>query len=560
MTGRRGRAWARAGAALGAVPVLLLVLAGVAGAHPLGNFTSNTASRLVVGPDATRIDYVLDLAEVPTVLARQEADADGDGTVGDAEGERWGAARCAAIADIVELRVDGDVVPVTAGGQQLELPPGAGGLPTLRLSCALLAATGPLATDAVITYEDTSLQGRVGWREVVAVGDRTTLLASDVPDVSPSALLTAYPQQSLRSPLAVVGATLRVDPSGGPAAPPPPVPVEDPAPRTGGLEGLATSFTELVGRQELTLAFGALAVVLAILLGGLHALAPGHGKAVMAAYLVGGRGALREALWLGGAVAVAHTAGVLLLGVVVTTTDAVAPERLYPVLGAASGALFAAIGVVLLRRALRGEHGHVHGPGGHTHGPADHGHVHGSDGAHGGPGHAHDHGDDGHGDHDHVDDGHHDHDHDHGPVPVRTAGLRPVGGGVAVVDAAPPVPVEVPALAPAGQTRPTRSPWRTAVVPGLAGGLTPSPSALVVLLGGVALGRAWFGVLLVVAYGIGLAGALVIGGVALHRLRRRLEGRTALARWAERARVLPIVTAVVIIVGGAVIAVRALLA
>src|SRR5207248_1135201 len=60
---------------------------------------------------------------------------------------------------------------------------------------------------------------------------------------------------------------------------------------------------------------------------------------------------------------------------------------------------------------------------------------------------------------------------------------------------------------------------------GVAGGLVPSPSALVVLLGAIALGRTWFGVLLVVAYGLGMAATLTGAGLVLLRARRALDRR-----------------------------------
>src|SRR5205807_5099611 len=156
---------------------------------------------------------------------------------------------------------------------------------------------------------------------------------------------------------------------------------------------------------------------LAIVLGAIHALAPGHGKTVMAAYLVGQRGSLRQTALIGLTVTATHTAGVLALGLALSASALVAPERVYPWLGLASGALLAVIGVGLLRRAVgarRHRHAHSHA---------------------------------------------HAHDDDNAP---------PVG-------------------------------WRALVAMGFAGGLVPSPSALVVLLGAIALGRAWFGIVLVIA-------------------------------------------------------------
>src|SRR5207244_708695 len=115
-----------------------------------------------------------------------------------------------------------------------------------------------------------------------------------------------------------------------------------------GVDRATRAFTSLVSRQHLTVAFGILAVALALVLGAIHALAPGHGKTVMAAYLVGQRGSLRQAALIGLTVTATHTAGVMALGIVLTTSAVIAPERLYPWLGLASGLLLAAIGVSVL--------------------------------------------------------------------------------------------------------------------------------------------------------------------------------------------------------------------
>jgi len=213
------------------------------------------------------------------------------------------------------------------------------------------------------------------------------------------------------------------------------------------------------------------ALLVAMGLGAAHALAPGHGKTVMAAYLVGLRGTLRQAATIGATVTLTHTAGVLVLGLVLSTTRAVASERVYPWLGLGSGLLLTGVGVGLLLRAR--------------------------------PGLRHDH----HG---------HDHDHRHG------TGGRPLG-------------------------------HRGLVALGLAGGLVPSPSAVVVLLAGIALERAWFGVALVLAYGAGMAATLTGIGLLLAHLRNRMDRRLQLptgSLLARLGRLLPAVTASVIVLVG----------
>jgi nickel/cobalt transporter (NicO) family protein len=474
---------ARRAAALAALAILLLV-AGATGAaaHPLGNFTVNTYSGLRVGPGRLVVDYVVDMAEIPAFQTRQAIDADHDGEVADAEAAAWRARECPRLAGGLRVSVDGRPAPLAVTGSSLRFPAGVGGLETLRLECALAA---PLPATGSLAYTDTNLENRAGWREITAVGDRATLETVDVPPTSSSARLTTYPEDQLSSPLDQRAATLRYRP-GGPPAPTAAGPAaaggSAPAPGSAaGVDRATAAFTALVGGRSLSPAFAVLALLLAVGLGAAHAVAPGHGKTVMAAYLVGLRGTLRQAATIGATVTVTHTAGVLILGLVLSTSRAIASERVYPWLGLGSGLLLAAVGVGLLVRARTGHH--------HPH---PHGHGH---------------------DHDH-------HHHDHG------ADGRPLGR-------------------------------RGLVALGLAGGLVPSPSAVVVLLGGIALGQAWFGVALVVAYGLGMAATLTGVGLLLAHLRTRMDRRLRLPTGSLLARVgrlLPAVTASVIVVVGLTLA------
>ncbi len=477
---------------LGALAIVAL-LAGPAAAHPLGNFTTNTAAAMVVHPDRLDVTYVLDLAEIPTLQAVQRADGDGNDTLDGAESRGYRAQQCATLAAGLRLQAGGKPTPLAVERSELTFPPGQAGLDTMRLTCALRAALPSPDGETVVALSDTNLPDRVGWREITATSEGMTLLDSDVPTTSSSGQLTAYPQDQLQSPLDQRSATLRVRPGPGSAAQTP-AGLGNALP--GGVDRLAESFTALVSARSLTPAFALLAVGLALLLGSLHALAPGHGKTVVAAYLVGREGSAQQALGLGATVAVTHTMGVLALGVLLSVTDAIAPQRLYPLLGVASGLLFAGVGLLLLRQAWSARRS-----GGHDHA---HGHEHPHD----------DHA----GAHDHVD----GHDSSHHP-----RGLS----------------------------------WRSLVAPGLAGGLVPSPSALVVLLGGIALGRAWFGVTLVIAYGVGMAAALVGAGYLLVRARERMTRRVARHRPGRLVRlgqVLPLVTAALVTTGGLVLAARAM--
>lgn len=525
-------------------------LAAPALAHPLGNFTVNTASAVVVEPEAVRVDVVVDRAEIPT---RQQF-PDLDDRTGELPGGTDGPATelCEDVRAAARLTVDGRPVALAVSERALEFPPGAAGLRTARLTCGLRTEAGidELAGSAV-SFELGEVSPAPGWRETTAVGDGVDVDGSDVPTRSTTGYLREYPEEQLSSPLDVsaarfdvVGGTGVVTGTGGVLGGEP----SSALPR--GADRITEAFTDLVSREKLTVSFGALAVGIALLLGALHAFAPGHGKTVMAAYLVGGRGSLRDALVIGASVTVTHTLGVLVLGAVLTVVGLASPERAYPVLGTASGVLLIGIGAFLLRSARRRPAGPVRAlssdrvlvpAGAPTPGqePQEHARHH-----------EHDHDDhDDHAHHDH--DGHppRDHDHDH---PHDDDHQQPFAehshGGFRHTHALPPAGSGIKGL----------------LAVGLAGGMVPSPSALVVLLGGIALGRAWFGFGLVVAYGLGMAVALMATGLLLVRARARVEALAARAASSRKARVatraaavLPTATAGLVIVVGASVLLRA---
>lgn len=501
------------------VVVVLTVVAAIgsaaaAAAHPLGNFTTNTSAALTVAPGRLTVDYVVDLAEIPALRARQDDDLDGDGVVGPRETRTAAAGRCAELAGRLDVTVAGRPVALAAVGSSLAFPPGQAGLSTLRLECRLRARID-LRDARTVVFRDGAFADRQGWREIVAVGDGATLTASDVPATSATARLTSYPADGLSAPTRVLTATLTARPDGAAdatrsgagatagrsAAGAGAVPAS-----ARGVDRLTAAFTDLVAERDLTPGFALFAVLVALVLGAAHAVAPGHGKAVMAAYVVGQRGTARQALAIGVTVALTHTAGIVVLGLALSASEALVPETLYPWFGAVSGALIMLIGIGLLRRALRarshaartpasaGAVAHVHGRRVHD-AHADGGH------AHGGNAHVH-------------------------VVPAQ--GLR----------------------------------RRDLLTLGFAGGLVPSPSALVVLLGALALGRAAFGLVLVLAYGVGLAATLVAAGLLLLRFRGVAErvllrpGRVRLRRLVGAA---PLVTSALVVLGGAAVVTRGVL-
>lgn len=336
----------------------MLAAAGQAGAHPLGNFSVNVHAGLAVGPDDVVVDYVVDLAEIATVQAQPFMDRDGDGRVTDAERDHYGAAGCARWADEVEVRDAGEAVSLAVEEVRTRSDAGEAGLPVLRIECRLEGARPGGSGTRTVTLVDGSFSDRPGWREVTAVGDGARLVDSDVPSRSLSARLQDYPRDRLDDPLDRRQARVVVAAAGGPdGADAPDVVGAMPAALDLGLTGrLDRLVADRLSGPGL-LGVGALA---AVALGGLHALAPGHGKTVVAAYLIGQRGSLPHAGALAISVALIHTVGVLVLGALLWSAAVTAPERLYRPLGVASGAVIAGLGLLLLRRSRGPSHQHHH--------------------------------------------------------------------------------------------------------------------------------------------------------------------------------------------------------
>ncbi|MGW2458335.1 HoxN/HupN/NixA family nickel/cobalt transporter [Streptomyces sp. NPDC001761] len=504
-----------------AVCALALLPAGTATAHPLGNFTVNRYDGLVAAPGRLRVDHVEDLAEIPATQARADIERLGLSA--------WARQRCARAAADSGLRVDGRASALTAVGGSARTRPGQAGLDTLRVECRLTAPL-PRASAFTLDFRGAGAAGGPGWREITARGDRMTLTSADVPKESVSRELTSYPEDLLSSPADTGTASLRVRP-GGPAL------AADTrrqaAPGAGVLPRGADRWTraldDLVARRDLTVGFAGLALLIAVALGALHALAPGHGKTLMAATAAarGGRARPRDVLPLAASVTVTHTLGVVALGLLVTAGSAATPAVI-SWLGLAGGVLVLAAGVTLVRRAWRDrvrattaaqetvEQRELATVGGGCSAPHHHHHHDGVEHAHGDHAHSHSHS---HGAHSHV-----GHTHTH-------------GGHT--------------------HTHPTAPTLRGTILLGFAGGLVPSPSAVVVLVGAAALGKAWFGLLLVVAYGAGLALTLTAAGFAVVRLGagavRVLERRP---RWSAHPvavlarRALPLGSALVVLALG----------
>jgi nickel/cobalt exporter len=487
---RRGRPLA---VLLGVLAVLLIP--GLATAHPLGNFTINHYTGIRIEPDRILLDVVIDQAEIPTFQARLDFDTDGDGEVSDEETDAGRVSACHRLEPSLVLKVGGAASDLTLTEAGLTFPAGVGGLSTMRVVCGFRADTGPIAPGTRIDYADTSFRERLGWREIVASGSAMTLRGDDgaLRTKDTSGRLTSYPTNLLTQALADTSVSIVVTPGGATL---PPFDIADASPLLGsgevataastppgatseggagtiqvaaqtavpataaGVPGGVTSgdLPSIFRSTDLSPLVLLVSILTAAALGAGHALTPGHGKTLMAAYLVGTRGTPLHAAGLGLSVTLSHTLGILVLAALVVG----AGEFLPPDLIVNSAPMVAAISIVAIggwmligegrrrwriravetahTRALTGEHAHEHD--------------------------------------------HPTHEHSHGGV----------------------VHSHLPAAG-------TTISWRSLFVLGLAGGLIPSTSALLILLGSIAAGRPAFGFILVVAFGLGMA--LVMGGIGL---------------------------------------------
>lgn len=348
---------------------LILLLPREASAHPLGNFTINHYSRLDFTEEEARVTYVLDLAEVPTLQQKGRLDADGDGELSDEESAAYLDGELDALAKGLRLEVGDEVLPLRVLDRSAAYRPGQGGLPILRIEARFLAEL-PKDWEGAASYADDNYEDRIGWREIVVRGGPgVSVEDSTAPATGVSDELRSYPRDMLSSPLDRREATFTLAPGNG---------TVDTAGRaaesvgTGGNGGVTDRIAALVSADRLSAAIVAISLLAAFLWGAAHTLTPGHGKAVVAAYLVGARGTARHAGLLGLTVTLTHTAGVFALGAVTLFLSRyVLPEILYPWLNVASGLLVVAIGLSLLCRRLgRGKHAH------HGHEHPHHGHEH----------------------------------------------------------------------------------------------------------------------------------------------------------------------------------------
>ncbi|GAT69818.1 putative high-affinity nickel transporter [Planomonospora sphaerica] len=475
------------------------VLAAPAEARPAGAAVQQTrlahpgdeiVQQAYLTPTGSRLAVQLDLtpgALVAPAFARS-IDADGDRTITAGEA----AAHAALVGSTLGLRVDGRAVPLALAERTYpayRLLAAAGGTVTIELAAPL----PPGARSIVFTDRYAPGRTTVQTNALVADADPAPLEAVTRADHGRTTTLT----------LARTGVAS-------------PVPAAGDRPAAESTDGAAGWTTMLDALRTPLRSPGGLAVLIAacVLLGAFHALTPGHGKALLAAYLVGARSTPKQAVVLGAVITVTHTCAVILLGGAVLTAERfIVPAVLLPALETTAGAIVLLLGARLLvrRHRHRGHDGHHHHhhdvPGRHRH--SDHhrpedGHPHGEHGTHGA----------------------------HSARSSLATLLRPTVRHQHV----PPT---------------TPSAFRGIAAMGAAGGIIPCPEALSVLLAAIGLNRTALGLTMVIAFSVGLAAVLIGLGLIL------VSGRTALRRFQHPgtgsliAR-LPVLSAAVVVVLGVV--------
>lgn len=528
---------------------LFLSLVESALAHPLDDFTIRRINQYFI-VDARgqqpAIFYLLKMAEIPSFEEMNKIDPDYSRDVTAEEVTAYLDQRIPELLENLHMAVDGVSVPLSVENRRLKIQKGKGGLAVINVH--LVLKPGAFAwPDAGQVFElmvrSDNFAGDLGERECKLLhngrlDDRTSVLDENTlelqkiidrddlgnaiyqdagalfvfrlalvetqvaashtePDFDWIANANLMAAGQDKTVLAFSGQT---DPQKVQGQPEGVVPIEEPEPAgsvaaelsskdggTGVLDRMFGRVAGMIRAKELTTAMFVSGLLIAMILGMAHAWSPGHGKTVMAAYLIGERGTTWNAIVLGLVVTITHTWSVLGLGVVTLyAQDRISSEQLNFWLSIASGGIIVSIGIMLFFRRYATfvlvRHGKKSGYSHHSH------------------------------DHDQP----HEHDH-HGHSHV-----------VKTDDGSPP------------------SIWSILGL-GISGGIVPCPSALIVLLLAIQFKRLAYGLWLILSFSLGLAFVLVAIGIMVVRaagvVRKATGGGAALA-------MLPVISSVLITILG----------
>jgi ABC-type nickel/cobalt efflux system permease component RcnA len=533
--------------------LFLLIGSATCFAHPMGNFSVNHYSKITIGQKSIEILYLVDMAEIPTYQEMRQFELvpkPNDPSVSNYLDRQEPLLKAG-----LTLESNGKPLQFETVERHVTFAEGAGGLLTMKITFVFRSQPDFAAGVHQLSYADNNFPGRAGWKEIVVRGDRAEILNSSAPATDRSLELTTYSSDALNSPpqqlsAAVSYSTVATDlgstshstasasTDGIPSetnislkSSAPRVPSPQPQQKSLAVvttlnrkkvgqsnRGVTTTvaatqlpvaraqntprsrFTELISTQsKLSLWVLFSAALIAAGLGALHALEPGHGKTIVAAYLVGSRGTARHAVLLGIVVTAAHTSGVFLLGAVTLYASRyIVPEQLYPWLGAISGLSVAGLGIFTFLRHWTGESGE------HSHAPGE--------------------------------------QHSHWFLSM-------------FKQRAPEQNTPALAAAESQSVRQALS-LRELCILGITGGIVPCPAALVVLLSAFSLHRIGFGLFLITAFSVGLAAVLVMVGLMMVYTKRLMAARVQASSAALRY--LPFLSSAFMVVLGVGITVSAI--
>ncbi|MDQ3181292.1 MAG: high-affinity nickel-transporter, partial [Acidobacteriota bacterium] len=285
---------------------LIFVFIFSATAHPLGNFTVNHYSRIEVEKSQVKLRAVLDMAEIPTFQESNNIDTDKDGMLSEAELSVYAENVTPNYLANLQLSVDGQPLALRSVAKNISLPIGSGNLPTLRIEWDLMGDLPNLSANAVhqLKFENKNNAERIGWNEIVAERVsginvfNSTAFGSGITDE-----LKLYPGENLNAPLNE--RTVEFSFTSSPLA----ADVKPLQNRDGHISAPVEKdkFAELIAVPEITPSIILFGLLVAFGFGAMHALSPGHGKTVVGAYLIGSRGTVKHAIFLGAIVTITHT-------------------------------------------------------------------------------------------------------------------------------------------------------------------------------------------------------------------------------------------------------------
>jgi nickel/cobalt transporter (NicO) family protein len=496
-------------------------------AHPMGNFSVSHFTKFDVHKKSVDVTYVLDLAEIPTYQLMRDWNLDpaADAKIPQATLDEKATAQAREWLKQLDFTSDGLRVEPALERTTVKLSDGAGGMHVSRIATSLRFDN----LQGKLAFEDRNYPDRAGWKEIVITSsDSTPIIQASHSGADRSKALTEYPADPTLTPPQDLRASLewhveapvivtKIVPIQQPAAPI--TQAATPAPAAAAAKPIAGEVTRgdylsrMLSQHDIPFKVMLIGIAVAFAFGALHAKSPGHGKTMVAAYLVGSRGTMKQAAFLGGMVTLTHTISVFLLGLVTLVfAKYLAPEKLVTWLGVASGISIVVIGASLFYkrlRTLRRAKAHTHHHHDHHHSSHDHAHAHGLPHTH--DQNSHDHG--------HTHDHHHDHgDHDHGPN-----GHSHVPQGEVSI--------------------------RSLIALGASGGMVPCPSALVLLLISISLGHVGLGLLLLISFSLGLAGVLMAIGMMVIYAKQWLPDPVKTSQH-PMFRLIPVLSAFVIVCVG----------